>query len=124
MGGWANYIHVRREDNIIVILMVSIQDLFSHISPFTHTACGIHIAYKKGVCAEQTKQTVDSCFGLVGPHQRHLCLATLQQSRLTYMYATFGPYLNNHMCIAYGTYMEKGVRRANQANGEQLFRAG
>ena len=29
-------------------------------------------------------QTADSCFGLVGPHQRRLCLVALRQPRLTY----------------------------------------
>ena len=29
-------------------------------------------------------QTVDSCFGLVGPHQRRVCLVALRGPRLTY----------------------------------------
>ena len=29
-------------------------------------------------------QTTDSCFGLVGPHQRRVCLVALRQPRLTY----------------------------------------
>ena len=41
----------------------------------------IHCMEKK-VCAEQTKQTADSCFGLVGPHQRRVCLAALGGPRL------------------------------------------
>ena len=36
------------------------------------------------VCAEQTKQTADSCFRLVGPHQRRVYLAALRGPRLTY----------------------------------------
>ena len=31
----------------------------------------------KKVCAEQTKQMADICFGLVGPHQHRVCLAAL-----------------------------------------------
>ena len=38
----------------------------------------VHVnVYGKKVCAEQTKQTVDSCFGLVGPHQHCVCVAAL-----------------------------------------------
>ena len=35
-------------------------------------------------CAKQTRKTVDSCFGLVGPHQCRVYLIALRLPRLTY----------------------------------------
>ena len=51
---------------------------------------------RKKVCAEQTKQTVDSCFGLVGPYQRCVCLAALRW--LTYMYLSHRQLQVLHVC--------------------------
>ena len=33
----------------------------------------------KKVCAEQIKQTADSCFGLVGPHQHVHCMSSVRR---------------------------------------------
>ena len=47
----------------------------------------VHVVYMcciwKKVCAEQTRQMADSCFGLVGPHQRSVCVVALRWPRLT-----------------------------------------
>ena len=38
----------------------------------------IQYMYMKIRCAEQTRQTADSCFRLVGPHHCCVCLVALQ----------------------------------------------
>ena len=63
------------------------------------------------------RQTADSCFGLVGPHQRRVCLVALRRPRVTYSKANSnGQGRGNETTLA--------PCRANQANGGQLFRAG
>ena len=60
------YVHVEYEEHVS-----SIVNLYS-------------LTHGNKVWAEQTTQTADTCFQLVGLHQRCVCLAALQQPRLTY----------------------------------------
>ena len=56
-----------------------------HVSIHYHYTMYMLDKWEK-VCAEQTKQTAGSCFGLVGPHQRQ---AALQRPGLTYPRQTY-----------------------------------
>ena len=61
----------------------NVLQLHVHVQPYMDLTFNMLMYMKSGV-PEPTRQRVDSCFRLVGPHQHRVCLAALLWPRLTY----------------------------------------